>query len=58
MKKGWTNYFGERGDFVGENAELDKIVDDKMNVNAKNSTGLIALLPSLELSFLLYSIIC
>jgi hypothetical protein len=25
MKKGWTNYFGERGDFVGENAGLDKL---------------------------------
>jgi hypothetical protein len=23
MKKGWTNYFGERWDFVDENAGLD-----------------------------------
>ena len=23
MEKEWTNYFGERGDFVGENAGLD-----------------------------------
>ena len=23
MKKGWTNYFGERGDFVDENAWFD-----------------------------------
>ena len=25
MKKGWTNYFGERGEFVDENAGLDKL---------------------------------
>ena len=31
MKKGWTNYFGERGEFVDENGVLNKTIDDKVN---------------------------
>ena len=31
MKKSWTNYFGEQGEFVDENGVLNKTIDDKIN---------------------------